>query len=46
MNEFANRKDFLWIDPGTKEGRFPAFHIVLRVTGQLQGAIVLVHIPK
>lgn len=46
VNESANRGGLLRIDSSTKERRFPAVHIILRVTGQLQGAIVLVHIPK
>ena len=46
MDEFANRSGLLRIDPSTQERRFPAVHIILRVTGQLQGAIILVHVPE
>lgn len=45
-NESANRGGLLRVDSSTKKRGFPAVHIILRVAGQLQGAIVLVHIPK
>lgn len=42
---FTDRGGLLRIDPRTQERRLPAVHVVLRVAGQLQGAIILVHIP-
>lgn len=45
LTVFTDRGGLLRIDPRTQERRLPAVHVVLRVAGQLQGAIILVHIP-
>lgn len=42
----ADRCGLFGVDSSTQQRGFPAVHIILGVTGQLQGAIVLVDIPK
>lgn len=36
---------FLWINPSPKEGRFPAVHIFLRITGQFYLTEIFINVP-